>query len=267
LSENPGRGESGPGGKGKTVDESVGGRHQKAKEREETILGHARALFLAEGYFGLTMDRVAASCGVAKGTVYLAFSCKEEIIIALAEISLRKRSAMMRRASAFRGLTRERMQGLGEAVGLFSQLYPGDSRIIHTAMGPLREKIPPLRLRALELADWEELAIVRGVVVDAIQSGELTLPKGASVEELLLGTWGLVDGAYALIEGGAPNALELADPFDSLWRFWSLAVDGYGWRPLFSEWDYAESLARVRREVFPEEAKMVFGEGWDKRRG
>lgn len=232
------------------------------KERDAVILGVARELFLSDGYYGLTMERIAAQCGVSKGTIYHYFTCKEEIIVALAEASLRKRTELMRRAAHFSGTARERMLALGEAVCLFTQLNPGDSRIIHSAMGPLREKTPPLRVQSLVLAEQEELGILRRVIESALASGDLALRQGASVDEILFGTWGLVDGAYALIEGGVPStSLSLIDPFDSVLRFWNNAADGYGWRPLSSEWDYAESLIRVRKEVFAEEAQKVFGEG------
>jgi AcrR family transcriptional regulator len=225
-------------------------------------LGVARDLFLSDGYYGLTMERIGAQCGVSKGTIYHYFSCKEEIVIALADLSLRRRTELMRRGIEFAGNTRERMLALGEAVCLFSQLNPGDSRIIHSAMGPLREKTPPLRLQSLIHAEQEELGTLRSVIEEAQRHGDLELRYGTTVDEILFGTWGLVDGAYALIEGGVPKtSLSLEDPFDSVLRFWNSAADGYGWRPLSCDWDYAASLIRVRQEMFPEESRLVFGEG------
>jgi len=68
-----------------------------------------------------------------------------------------------------------------------------------------------------------------------------------SVEEITLGAWGLVDGAFTLIESGIPfHCLERQDPFHKAWHFFNIAADGYGWRPLLNEWDYEETLARVR---------------------
>ncbi len=241
-------------------------RLRKLQERDAAILDHARTIFLREGYYGLTMDRIASESGLAKGTIYHYFSCKEEILVALADIAMQKRNAMMLRGTQFKGLSRERVLAVGEAVGLFVQLHSGESRIIHAAMGPLREKTPPLRLRSLVQAEQEGLGILRGVIEEAITEGDLVLQEGTSVEEILIGTWGLVDGAHALIESGASGPLRLADPLDSIWRFWNFAADGYGWRPFFSERDYAESLVRARKEVFAEEALLVHGESWGSRR-
>lgn len=236
-------------------------RLRRLKERDDAILDTARALFLEDGYYGLTMERIAGRCGLSKGTMYHYFTCKEEIVIALADKAFRQRTELMRRGALFQGETRERILAVGEAVVLFVLLNPGESRIIHAAMGTLREKTPPLRLQSLVQAEQEQLGILRGVIEEAMARGDLALTSGTSVDEILLGTWGLVDGAHLLIEGGAHGtSLNIEDPFERVWRFWNFAADGYGWRPLFTEWDYTASLSRAREEVFAEEARAIYGE-------
>ncbi len=236
-------------------------RLRKFKERDDTILDTARAIFLEDGYYSLTMERIAARCGLSKGTMYHYFSCKEEIIIALADKAFRKRTDLMRRGTLFTGGTRERILAVGEALVLFVILNPGESRIIHAAMGMIREKTPPLRLQSLVQAEREQLELLRGLIDEAIARKDLVLTNGTTVEEMLLGTWGLVDGAHLLIEGGAHGtSLQIDDPFERVWRFWNFAADGYGWKPLFTEWDYNASLLRAREEVFAEEARAIYGE-------
>ena len=34
-------------------------------------------------------------------------------------------------------------------------------------------------------------------------------------------------------------------------------LDGFGWRPLSTEWDYPATLERVRKEVFPDEFRRL----------
>ena len=60
--------------------------------REVLVLDMARELLLKSGYHGLTMARVAEAVGCSKATVYQHFSCKEEIIIALAGQSVEKQT-------------------------------------------------------------------------------------------------------------------------------------------------------------------------------
>ncbi len=240
----------------------VSPRQQELNERDAAILQSAHEIFSNNGYHGLTMDRVASACTLPKGSLYLRFSSKEDILVALAERASRKRIALMRRAAGFAGRARERMLGVGEAVSLFARLNPGDSRILHTAMGPLKEKSSPERLQALVYAERDTLEVVRHITEDALASGDLVLCDGATIEEILLGAWGLVDGVQALIEGGSLQAaLAVQDPLHAVWRFFNVAADGYGWRPLFSEWDYEETLERLRREIFPVEVQELYGKG------
>jgi AcrR family transcriptional regulator len=194
--------------------------------------------------------------------VYLRFSSKEDVLVALAERASRKRIALMSRGADFDGRPRERLLAVGEAVSLFARLLPEDSRILHTTMGPLKEKASPERLQALVYAERDTLDIVRSIAEDAVACGDLVLRNGATIEEILLGAWGLVDGVQALIEGGSLQAsLNIEAPFHTVWRFFNVAADGYGWRPLFSEWNYEETLVRIRKEVFPKEAQQLYGEG------
>jgi hypothetical protein len=42
----------------------------------------------------------------------------------------------------------------------------------------------------------------------------------------------------------------------------ALLLDGYGWRPLSTEWDYRETRRRVQAEAFPAEVVAgVLGDG------
>ncbi|MGH8293799.1 MAG: TetR/AcrR family transcriptional regulator [Gammaproteobacteria bacterium] len=60
---------------------------QKA-ERRSSILQTALAGFADTAYDELTMDRIAADAGLAKGTLYLYFCSKEEVFLALCEREL-----------------------------------------------------------------------------------------------------------------------------------------------------------------------------------
>ena len=53
--------------------------------RRSTIIDAAAALFQGEAFATLTMASVARRCGLAKGTVYLYFRSKEELVLALFE--------------------------------------------------------------------------------------------------------------------------------------------------------------------------------------
>lgn len=61
---------------------------QQKAERRDAILQVALAEFADTPYDELTMDRIAAETGLAKGTLYLYFRSKEEVFLALCEQEL-----------------------------------------------------------------------------------------------------------------------------------------------------------------------------------
>ncbi len=241
----------------------VSPKQQKLIDRDALILEVAREMLLERGYFGLTMDRLAQASNCPKGTMYQRFGCKEDIILALALQSLEGRSAMVVRAAAFDGKTRERVLALGEAVALFERLHPDESRILHTATGPIREKASIRRVVALREEEHAAVGMLRTLLQEAVIKGELLLDReGATIEEMTFAIWALVEGSLTLIESGVPNnTLGIEDPFTRMFRAFNVLADGYGWHPLFHERDWEEMLADVRRTIFPEEAQIVYGFG------
>lgn len=59
------------------------GRYQPPDVRRRQILDAVAGLLLEDGYEALTVSKVATRAGVAKGTVYLYFDSKQEMLAAL----------------------------------------------------------------------------------------------------------------------------------------------------------------------------------------
>lgn len=59
-------------------------REREKEERRQAILGQARSLFLEKGYNSVTLDDLASACELAKGTLYLYFPSKAELLGTLA---------------------------------------------------------------------------------------------------------------------------------------------------------------------------------------
>jgi AcrR family transcriptional regulator len=235
---------------------------QRRIDQDALILDHARVLLLEHGYFGLTMARIAEATEIPKGTLYQRFACKEDIILSLAEACLRDRLVFVRRGAGYPGRPRERFAAIGEAVALYARLRPDHSRIIHNAGGPLREKASPERIQAIMDLEVRTGRLLRGIVDQAVRLGDLCLKPGDSVERITFGIMSLVDGAYGLTEIGIPqNALGMGMPVRELWLVYNVLADAYGWRPLYGDQDWEETMAEVRRVVFPEEAQELYGAG------
>lgn len=237
-------------------------RQREAREREDHILEAARDILLDKGFHGLTMDKVAQETEYPKGTMYQRFGCKEDIVVTLAQRSWQDRLGLMQRGAAFDGRPRERMTAVGEAVALYSRLNPDDSRIMHMATGPIVEKASQERMAAIARLELEAMNLVRGILIDAVAQGDLTVSEPGIIDQFAFGLWALVDGSYTLIEGGTHSrVLSLQQPFAQIWLVYNVLADGYGWEPLFAQWDYEETLVRVRKGVFPEEAQALYGKG------
>lgn len=60
-------------------------KEKQRQEREELILKAAEEVLSEKGYYETSIDEIAARVGVAKGTVYLHFASKEDLVTAILE--------------------------------------------------------------------------------------------------------------------------------------------------------------------------------------
>src|SRR5437762_11119399 len=58
-------------------------KEKQRQEREALILQAAEEVLAEKGYYETSMDEIAALVGVAKGTVYLHFPSKEDLVVAI----------------------------------------------------------------------------------------------------------------------------------------------------------------------------------------
>jgi AcrR family transcriptional regulator len=227
--------------------------------REHDVLDVARQMLLRGGYHGVNMDRIARELGCSKGTVYNHFSCKEEILIALANVTMDKRSDMFERAAGFRGSSRERMTAVGVAQEIFVRLYPDHFKVEQIVRASsIWEKTSEKRREKLNAAEGRCMAITSGIVRDAVAHDDLDLAHKASAEEVVFGLWSMGLGAFTLaLTSGALQQVGVEDPVESLWKNYSALLDGFGWRPLASDFDLAAARERIQRGVFSEEMRRL----------
>lgn len=64
-------------------------KERQRNEREQLILQAVNDLLLERGYHDTSIDDIAARVGISKGTIYLHFAGKEEIVAALFERGMR----------------------------------------------------------------------------------------------------------------------------------------------------------------------------------
>lgn len=236
-------------------------KKQEIRARGENVLTIARALLLERGYHGLTMARIAQAADCAKATIYQHYPCKEEIIVALALESVEIQRGLVERAATFQGRPRERMLAVGLATELFAELYEDASRVFQIVNGEaILSKVSEESIWRLRSCGLRTVDVLLGIIRDAVAQGDLVLPPGHRAEDLIYHFWLLGEGGKAAAHTWLPpKELGVESPFVSIHRTAAVMGDGYGWRPLTTEWDYAESGKRIWREVFPAEWRRLHG--------
>jgi AcrR family transcriptional regulator len=226
--------------------------YQPAAKRANQILQAAREIFLANGWDHFSVERIAEFMECSRPLVYKHFSCKEEILLALAIESKRRRIRLFERAVMFRGCPREKMLALGEVESfLLRRDLPVELLVASTC---LRPKTSRERQDELKVLDVRAISLGASIIREAVTVGDLELPGGVCPEDLLFSMWSCTWGASAIMRSDMPIALAgIAQPALAIARSLGRMLDGYGWRPLSSAWNYKATRQRVHREAFPQE--------------
>jgi len=238
---------------------TVTGKQRELQQRDDLFLQLAQEMLLNEGYHGLTMSRIAEAARFSKGTVYARFACKEELVAELGFRCSRKRLDMIERSVGFSGKPRERMVALGEATEHFFRLFPDELRVMHIIDAEaVLEKVPGEQRTRMKSADLRVFEIMASIIEDAMQCGDLVLPSRSSPAELCLALWALVDGGASAVLGGLPlSHLGIGDAYGAIARACHLLMDGAGWHPLSTEWQYSAVARQIRETILYDEARLV----------
>ena len=235
-------------------------REREFRRREAEFLDLARLLVVEHGFAGFSMDRLADATEYSKGTVYQHFSSKEDLMSALAAQSMVRRVELFDKALRFDGKTRERMTAVGVAEELFFRLNPLYYRSeLVIKFAALESRVSAERTAELHRLEKSCFAGLLGLTEEAIATGELTLPAPLKPADVCLGFWALATGLFGAVQSYGPmlSTFGVADPVAGFRQVFQGMLDGLGWRPLTTEWDWADAYRRIDREGFAAEARPV----------
>lgn len=229
-------------------------KKREIANREIELLGIARRILLERGVGGLTMERIAAATEYSKGTIYQHFASKEDVIAAISMEVEQLRYSLVQRAAKFRGNSRERVLAMSVALDIIYRLYPEIWRV-EELMGTasIREKLPEARKVEHDKLLERTFAHVLEVIQEGISAGDLAPPAELTGQQVFLGLVAVTQGLYRIWAADWWNAAWVADSAVVHERIVATTLDGYNWKPLSRDFDYASSLRRVWTEVFPEE--------------
>lgn len=230
-------------------------KQREIQEREAQILQVARDHLVSCGYLGLNMDRIAAEMQYSKGTIYQHFRNKEEILLALANESLLRRCGMFEQAAAWPGTTRQRIAAIGAAAEAFVEMAPHYFMVEQIVRASsIWEKTSPQRQQLMQQCERRCMSIVGGVARDAVAQGDLPLGEDRRPEDVVFGLWSINLGAQTISSSSEIlGEIGIHDPRKALRQGQNRMLDGYGWKPLSSEFDYSAHMDRVKAELFSHE--------------
>lgn len=233
---------------------------QERKERERArrqreILDVGERLLAERGYTGLRMDDVALEVEFSKGTVYLHFASKEDLVGELLVGSRARRLELLERAARWRGPSRERIAALFCAEELLAGLEPAHGRLEAIIREPsIVERISDVRRRHLAEAAAAALEIYRGVVRGAAASRDLERIPDPVREQLALSLFWLGGELAASGDGRAPATGPGRPARETILHTARHLADGHGWDPSSEDLDEVGVRRRVLRDVFAAEA-------------
>ncbi len=226
--------------------------------REARLLEKAGEILLNEGLSELTMERLAEELETAKGTIYNHFPNREEVLLTLAVKAINKRLTLFDTASMSQGNPKERMLAVNVACEIYVVHYPQyfmvENIVRHSAIW---DRGSEDRRNLLRSEEGRCMTLVSGIVRAAIASGDLKLPEGLSPEEMALSLWSLTYGSY-LINITSPSLKDIGinDVYRAVRVGCCKTVDGFGWKPLWTEQEHSRKFNQIRASVFPDEKRL-----------
>src|SRR5262245_4111561 len=111
-------------------------RERQRQERAALILGVAQDVFADKGYYDASIDEIAARAGIAKGTVYLHFAGKEDLLVALVEQQITGFLAEVDHVIGESNTVRERLEQI--LLDVFTRIQEKRNQVLlqlHNSMG------------------------------------------------------------------------------------------------------------------------------------
>lgn len=229
-------------------------KQREIKDRESLILDTSLAILKEEGVAGLSMQRVAKITEYSKGTIYQHFSCKEEIIVALALRSGENLYAMMLRARNYPGSAREKITVASVAYGLFVKLNPIEFEYLCSAKSAAyAQKISEGLKLQLKETDVTLMGLMTDVFEQALAEGGVKTDLMVTAAEATFGCWALMYGALEFqVNGWDLSHVGVTDMAMTAGRCAQVFMDGLGIKPLSNEFD---ADAVVQKALMGEFAK------------
>lgn len=149
----------------------LGGETKEAGKRD-LILDAAQQVFSKKGFHQATVEEIADAAGVGKGTVYLYFPSKKEVLVALIEERLRELTReLIERVEAVAAGLRSCTEKLRQAISFQMEVLRKSQDFLTVMSGDIGELGQELDKRTRE-ARRAFLAVMEAIISEGTGSGE-----------------------------------------------------------------------------------------------
>lgn len=232
--------------------------------RELEMLEQARQIIYREGEPALTIDKLVKALPYSKGTVYNHFTGKEDILLALTNLHMKKVVTLYQRAVTFDGTKRERGLALHFGFLLQAIINPQEFQMVMSAKtANCIEKASQRRQDEHTQLEGQIVAPIFNLFQSAVDTQECKIPPHMSVMQFCFSCWSLSFGSLVLMCGnnqqcGIRSELSMER---ELMNGINLLFDGIQWQPLTQDADWLGSIQRMKNEIFYDEMAQLEAQG------
>ena len=229
-------------------------KERERAARESLILELAARLLARDGFQNLNLDELAAAAEYSKGTLYLHFKTKEDLVLSVATRALKHRADLLELAAAFSGTTRERVRCMAVACCQFMVTYPDFFPLELLLQSRSFWDRASEERRSRHLVEYGRLfQIVSQVALDARTSGDL--PRSSPPEQVTLSLMAITMGGHCMLtQPGFQTLCPVKEPMAVLVQQAERLMNGWGWKPISNGRRQDALDRRIYKEVFPEAA-------------
>jgi len=239
-------------------------KEQNFIQREQELIHLALDILRNDGLAGLTMDKLTAHSDYSKGTIYNHFSCKEDVLSAISASCLVELDQLFSRAMAFQGNTRERLIAVHFAYMLHAHLKPEQFMcVLSCKTAAVAEKASKKHQQLSIDKETELLESLNNLVSEAQKNTDLNLTKlnlgDDAVNAVTFSIWSMSFGSLSLLMNAVDSQLiKKVNTQGVLLNNINITLDGLNWQPLSSQWNYNDTIARIKNEVFAQEVQALY---------
>jgi len=168
------------------------------EERRRSVLDAARRLFVTQGYAETTVDAIAEAAGVGKGTVYLHFATKDDLLV---ELITGATEGVLRQIGEIVAAGRQASEQLADSLRVCAGSYREHHELISMNLPALRT-VFTARLGS-ELPARAVLRQLAEIVRQGQQAGTLLADLDPDTVALMVLTLAQIPSSFQELHGAA----------------------------------------------------------------